>query len=187
MDYRAQLPDEPFEAPAMRLPRIRLTIQLLMITIVLAGLVFAGIAARRRQQRALALQTAQVGLQRAEAACREAELTRKVAEIAAAEYEYGIYKQSVAAVDVEISRAELELKAANEVSDTQAGKRAKSLLEQKRNQRATLERDSKVQIKALRSELNRAKADEWSKRTELQKAKAALNRIMAGVPATSDF
>jgi hypothetical protein len=178
---------QALEAPAMRLPRVRLTIQLLMITIILAGLVFAGIAARRRQQRALVLQTAQVALQRAEAAYREAELTRKVAEIATVEFEYGIYKQSVAAVDFKISRAELELKAADDVSDTQAGKRAKLVLEQERNQRATLERDSKVQIKALRSELNRAKADELAKRTELQKAKAAVNRIVAGVSAASDF
>jgi hypothetical protein len=136
----------------MRLPRVQFRIRLMMITIVLASLVFAGISAYLERQRRV------VALQMAEADLTLSALTREVAEIAIVEYKQRRYKHDLAAVEAEISQAELELKAAEDISDEQAVERAKSVLERARNNRATLEKGTKDQtIKALEDEVQKAK------------------------------
>lgn len=136
----------------MRLPRVQFRIRLMMITIVLASLVFAGISAYLERQRRV------VALQMAEADLTLSALTREVAEIAIVEYKQRRYKHDLAAVEAEISQAELELKAAEDISDEQAAERAKSVLERARNNRATLEKGTKDQtIKALEDEVQKAK------------------------------
>jgi hypothetical protein len=58
----------------------------MMIAIVCAAVIFAGVAAiHRNRQRRVALQVAQASYQ-------SAVLVRKTAELAAVEYEHGIYK-----------------------------------------------------------------------------------------------
>jgi hypothetical protein len=138
----------------MRLPRVRLTIRLLMIAIVLAGLIFAGIAASRRaRQRRIDLLVAQ-------AAYEQAHLTREVAEIAVTEYAAGICKQELETVKGEkIAWSDAEL-------------------ERARRRQAMPEKEPRHQIKMLKDEVTKARADEWVKWIELQRAKAAAGRLL---------
>jgi hypothetical protein len=133
----------------MHVPRVRFSIRLLMIAIVLASLIFAGIAARRERRRRL------VALQVAQAVYQEAKLTREVAEIAVTEYVEGIYKQKLEAVEDEIARSD-------------------AAPEQARSRKAALEQESRDQIKMLKDEVTKARADELAKSAELQRAKAAV-------------
>jgi hypothetical protein len=133
---------------------VRFTIRWMMLAIVLAGLIFAGIAASRRaRQRRIDLLTAQ-------AAYEQAHLTREVAEIAVTEYAAGIYKQELETVKGEkIAWSDAEL-------------------ERARRRQATPEKETGDQIKMLKDEVTRARADECAKWAELQRAKAAAGRLL---------
>jgi hypothetical protein len=137
----------------MHVPRVRLTIRLLMIAIVLASLIFAGIAAtQRRRQRLVAVQVAQ-------ATYEQARLTREVAEIAVAEYIHGIYKQKLETIKGEIAWSD-------------------AVPEEALGRRAALEEESRDYIRMLRDEVTKARADELAKSAELQQAKAAAARLL---------
>jgi hypothetical protein len=138
----------------MRLPRVRFTMRWLMIAVVLAGLIFAGIAASRRaRQRRIDLLTAQ-------AAYEQAHLTREVAEIEVTEYVEGIYKRQLDAVKGE------------KIAWSDAA------LERARRRRAALEKEPRDQIKMLKDEVAKARADESAKSAELEQAKAAAARLL---------
>ncbi len=152
----------------MRVPRVRFTIRLMMIAIVLAALVFAGFAAKRERQRR------NVALSAAEAAFIVATLNRMHADLAAAEFEHGIYKQQLSAADAEISRAESELKAGRAAADPEVRKQAKTGLERAQNQRKALEKSSIDVIKEMKYKAIKARAEESARKGEYQRAKASV-------------
>jgi hypothetical protein len=137
----------------MHVPRVRFTIRWMMIAVLLASLIFAGIAASRERRRRL------VALRVAEARYEQAKLTREVAEIAVTEYVEGIYKQKLEAIKGEIAWSD-------------------AAPERARSRRAALERESRDHIKMLRYEITKAKVDELAKSAEFQRAKAAVARLL---------
>lgn len=129
----------------------------------------------------------------AEAAYKNAELTRQVAEIAVTEYTEGIYKQEFETVQGEIALAESDLKRAEDrvdwsdrmlekgyvslsqnISEKLALQRAKFSLEQAQTKRTVLEKYTKDKtVKELQSEVEKARSDELAKQStwELEKSK----------------
>jgi hypothetical protein len=176
----------------MRLPRVRFTLRWLMLAVVLAGLIFAGIAASRRaRQRRIDLLTAL-------AAYEQAHLTREVAAIAVTEYVEGIYKQELETVKGEILLAKAERKRAEDrvvwsdrmfakghvskaqnVADKMSLQQKGLVYEQTQTKLDVLEKWTKEKtIKELKAEVEKARADEWVKWIELQRAKVAAGRLL---------
>ncbi|MFI5459308.1 MAG: hypothetical protein ACHRXM_28115 [Isosphaerales bacterium] len=159
--------------------RFRMSILVLMVLVLISGCVFGWVEHRIR-------------LRAAQAAYQHAKITREVAQIAVVEYIEGIYKQDIETVQGEISLAEADLKRAQErldrskrmaekrnvpgaatVSAEQAVERANFVLEQVRKKRMTLEEKTKVHaIGELKSEIEKAKADELTGKVAYEKTKA---------------
>src|SRR5262249_516468 len=131
-------------------------------------------------------------LRSAESAYNRAKLTRIAAETGLAEYVDAIYKQDVEMLAREISSAEVSLRGAEELlgeakrmsageqkilaamiaSEEQAAARAKVALARAQKARRTLEEITKPQtIAELKTEIEKAKADEAAKNVAFQKAK----------------
>jgi hypothetical protein len=151
--------------------RVRFTIRLLMLAIVVVALVCAALAAIRERQRRL------VAALVADAEYAHAVVAREVSEIAAVEFETGIYPQAIASVESEIARAEAQWKAALAAGDKQAAQIAETALAQARNRRAKQEEQLREEIKLLRHEVEKAKADEGAKKAILNRAKAAVTPL----------
>jgi hypothetical protein len=156
--------------------------------------------ARRRAQRKNTI--------KAEAAYRNATLERELAEIAMVEYQEGIFKQDLATVDGEIKLAESNVKRSEDrlawarrmftkgylpksglVSAEQALKKARFALEQAQSKWKVLVQYTKAKtIKELKSEVEKARAEELAKRTTWEREKSkeqALEREIARPRATS--
>jgi HlyD family secretion protein len=174
----------------MRRPRFRFTIRCLMIAIVLASLVLAlFVVQRNRRRRLLALQSAQVNYEAANAA-------RYVAELVMKQYTQGIYVYDLAAVKTEIAVADSDFRRAQDQlawsqsmletglvplallgTDEEALQRSKLALERAQKKLATMEVFTKPKmIKELQSEVDKAKSDELARKIEYDQLKAAVAR-----------
>jgi hypothetical protein len=151
--------------------RVRFTIRLMMLAIVVVALFCAALAAIRERQRRL------VAALVADAEYSHAVFARKVSEIAAVEFEHGIYPQEIATVEAEIARAEAQWKAALAAGDEEAAQRAETALAQARDRRTKQKEQFQEQIKLLRYEVEKAKADEGARKAILQRAKAAVTPL----------
>jgi hypothetical protein len=151
--------------------RVRFTIRLMMLAIVVVALVCAALAAIRERQRRL------VAALVADADYSQAVVAREVSEIAVVEFEKGIYPQGIATVDAEIARAETQCKAALAAGDEKTAQIAETALAQARNRRAKQEEQFQEQIKLLRYEVEKARADEGAKKAILKRAKAAVTPL----------
>jgi hypothetical protein len=142
----------------------------------------APVAKRRAQQ---------LATRKAKAAYESARLTHEIAEIAVIEYQEGIFAQDLATVDAEIklarsdlARAEDRLKRtrrmvekkfkpmAQKISEELSFKKAKFTLEQAQSKRKVLVDYTKAKtIKELKSEVEKARADELAKREAWEQEK----------------
>jgi hypothetical protein len=161
-----------------------------MIVIAITGWALAATVAYRRQKSTLALQAAATDYNRAR-------LKRRVSETALSEYAEGIHKSRMTAVEGEIALAESDWKRASLwlagskrlrakgrisadqlASDLQTAGHAKLKLDLARHKRTALEMTAKQEFKALRTELNRANANETAKRAAWDQLKAAGTRFL---------
>ena len=159
----------------MRMPRARFTIGRLMVGVLVIGLALWGVILPRIKP--------SIPEQQAQASYQQAKLTREVAELAVKEYEQGIYLQDLATIQGQVALAmsdqeravdRLEwskkmvfkgrLSEATNIADQLAKQQADFSLEQAQTQLKVLKEYTKEkQMKSLRSDVEKAKADELSK------------------------
>ena len=134
-----------------------------------------------------ALVNQKITTQQAEASFKQAKLVREVAEYGVKEYKEGIYKQELATDKGQIALAKSDqeraidrlkwstdmkkkgyVSIATNIADTLTKQQADFDLEQAQTQLKVLEKYTKEkQIKSLRSDVEKAKADEYSKQSSL--------------------
>jgi hypothetical protein len=139
----------------------------------------------------------------AEAAYRNAELTREVAEIAVTEYVEGIFKQDLAVANGEIAVEESGLRRCEDrlgwakrmiekgyLSQRQVEEeqlvldKAKAKLEQAKARKDVLEKYTRGKtIKELKSEVEKARADELRKKVTLEREQAVEARLKKAAEA----
>jgi HlyD family secretion protein len=164
--------------PRIRLPRIRYTIGRLMIVVFLASLISWSVFVVRPR-----IIDQHIVAQQAEASYKQAKLVREVAEFALKEYVEGIYKQDKATYEGQIALAKSDqqraidrlkwstemrkkgkLSITSNIADELTKQQADFDLEQAQTQLVVLEKYTKEkQIKMLKSDVERAKADELAK------------------------
>jgi HlyD family secretion protein len=133
----------------------------------------------------------------AEASYKQAKLTREVAEVAVVEYKQGVFEQDLKTVNGEIALAESDAKRAQDrlewsrrmlekghvsqaqkVADSLSLEKAKFSLEQATSKRDVLVKYTKDKtIKELRSDVEKARADELSKKATLDLERARLEKV----------
>jgi hypothetical protein len=181
---RCERRHEGGEGLAMRPPRVRFKIWVLMVAVVLTALVSSAVVhtrrtAAHRAMLASRLINQQITERGAMASYQNARLTREVAEIAVVEYERAIIKQDRLVWSNRMLRKGYESLGRN-ISEQLPSRQADFNIEQAQTRLDVLEKFTKDKtIEELQSEVVRAKAAELAKKAILGWEQARLKAIMA--------
>ena len=154
----------------MRMPRVRFTIGRLMIAALVPSLTIWVVM--------ISLQVSRT--RRAEAAYKQAVLTREVAEYAVKEYDEGVFKQEKATLEAQIALARSDLeRAIDQVADPDSKDRSTFDLEQKRARLVVLMKYTREKtIKELESEVQKARAAEKARREQYETERGRRKRLI---------
>jgi HlyD family secretion protein len=160
----------------MRVPRVRFTTRRLMVVVFAASLIFAAISLFGEHQRRI------LALRELAASYQNAVLTREVAEIAVVEYVEGVFKQEEASAQSEITlaqsdrkRAEERLVWANRLYGGRLTLQRTISIEHACTKLKVLEKYTKDKtIRELKSEVEKARADEQAKKAAYDRMKWAV-------------
>jgi HlyD family secretion protein len=146
-----------------------------------------------------ALTIQRINVRQAEASYEQARLTREVAEVAVTEYQQGTFKQSLETIQGDLARALADLKRAEDrlewskrmrekalispaqlTSDRLDHEKARFALEQAETSKVVLLKYTKDKtVKELRSEVEKARADELAKKLTLDVERAKSRTLEA--------